>query len=90
MDLRAADLIPELELALSRPKLRLVQCQNITENVIQALDKIQEHKINLIREYTPKRIQPVFKDFAGVRDSKIYNAFKNGKVVYLAKYTKKQ
>ena len=54
MDLRAADLIPELELALSRPKLRLVQCQNITENVIQALDKIQEHKINLIREYTPE------------------------------------
>ena len=85
VDLRGADMIQALEVALSHPQLQLVRNEIITENVIQALDEIHERKIDLIREYIPKWIQPAFKDFAGVKNSKIYNAFKDGSALYLAK-----
>ena len=85
VDLRGTDMIQALEVALSHPQLQLVRNEIITENVIQALDEIHERKIDLIREYIPKWIQPAFKDFAGVKNSKIYNAFKDGSAIYLAK-----
>jgi len=35
--------------------------------------------------HVPKFLQPAFRDFSGVKNSKIYNAFKDGSAVYLAK-----
>ena len=41
--------------------------------------------MEMIKLPVPKFIQPAFKDFAGVKNSKIYNAFNDGSAVYLAK-----
>jgi len=37
----------------------------------------------------PKLLQTAFTDFAGTKNSKIYNSFKQGNAVYLSKILKK-
>ena len=39
----------------------------------------------MISDNVPKVFQTAFRDFAGVKYSKIYNAFQEGNAVYLAK-----
>ena len=67
------------------PELSLIHESIITPNVIKALDEIHDRKIEMINTHVPRWIQPAFRDFAGVKNSKIYNAFKDGTTVYLAK-----
>ena len=55
------------------------------DNLEEALDEINDRKSELIDKHVPAWIRPAFKDFAGVKDSKIYNAFKNGATVYMSK-----
>ena len=45
--------------------------------------------MEVIKEHVPRWIQPAFRDFSGVKGSKIYNGFKDGSVVYLAKVFQK-
>ena len=53
--------------------------------MIEGLDGIHERKMEMIKLHVPKLLQPAFKDFSGVKNSKIYNAFNDGSAVYLAK-----
>lgn len=85
VDLRGENMLSDLETAFQLPNLKLIREELITDNVVQALDQIHELKVDAIHKNVPKWIQPAFKDFAGVRDSKNYNAFKEGTAVYLAK-----
>jgi hypothetical protein len=62
----------------------------ITSNVISALDEIHDRKEDMINVHVPSWVQSAFRDFAGVKDSKIYNAFKNGNSVYLSKVFQKK
>jgi len=61
----------------------------ITPQVLNALDLIHERKMLTIDEKVPSFIQSAFRDFAGVKDSKIYNAFQDGSAVYLKFVLKK-
>ncbi|MCH8330968.1 MAG: class I SAM-dependent methyltransferase [Bacteroidetes bacterium] len=85
VDLRHDALISDLEIAFDHPQLRMIKDKIITENVIHALDEIHERKMAWIRENVPNWIRSPVKDFTGVKGSKIYNSFKDGSAVYLAK-----
>mgnify|MGYP003320205109 FL=1 len=85
VDLRGEDMVSDTESAFNIPELNCIYEETITPQVLQALDDIHERKIELIDLHVPKFLQPAFRDFSGVRNSKIYNAFKDGSAVYLAK-----
>ena len=78
-------MLAEMESAFNLAELNLIHNETITKEVIQALDEIHERKMSMIADNVPKAIQTAFRDFAGVKYSQIYNAFQEGKAVYLAK-----
>lgn len=85
VDIRGSSTITDTENVFIIPELSLIHESIITPNVIKALDEIHDRKIEMINTHVPHWIQPAFRDFAGVKNSKIYNAFKDGTTVYLAK-----
>ena len=56
--------------------------------VIQVLSEFQL-KMKMIDDNVPHFVQPAFRDFAGVKDSKIYSAFSDGSAVYISYILKK-
>ena len=88
-DLRASEAVKETEDIFNKSKLKIIKSETITDEVIKALDNIHDKKVEMINSYVPKIINNAFKDFAGVKDSKIYNSFKNGNAVYLSKVLQK-
>ncbi len=62
--------------------LKLVQEENISKNVIAAIEAENPAKVKRIEELIPKRWQKLFSDFAGVVGSRFYNTLKNGTRVY--------
>jgi len=85
VDLRGKDMIKDTESVFEKLDLKCIHEQTITSEVIEALDGIHERKMEMIKLQVPKFLQPAFKDFSGVKNSKIYNAFNDGSAVYLAK-----
>ena len=85
VDLRGKDMVNDTESIFTDSKLKSIHEKAITKQVVNALDEIHDQKTELISIHVPKFIQGAFKDFAGVKDSQIYNAFKNGNSVYLSK-----
>ena len=85
VDLRGKDMIKDTESAFEELDMKCIHEQTITSEVIEGLDGIHERKMQIIKLHVPKLLQPAFKDFSGVKNSKIYNAFNDGSAVYLAK-----
>ena len=85
VDLRGKDMIKGTESVFEELDLKCIHEKTITSEVIEALDGIHERKMEMIKLHVPKFLQPAFKDFSGVKNSKIYNAFNDGTAVYLAK-----
>jgi len=88
-----ADFRPKGEiLALNRvfdnSGLQQIKENDITLNVIHALDLVNDQKLELIKEHAPKLIQRPFNDFAGVKGTKIYNTFQSREKIYLSKVFK--
>ena len=85
VDLRGKDMVKNTELAFDNVEFKCIHEDIITTQVIRGLDAIHEQKMDMINYHVPKILQPAFKDFSGVKNSKIYNGFKDGTAVYLAK-----
>jgi len=90
VDLRASSMVIDTENEFRNSDLVSIKDEVITSNVISALDEIHDRKEDMINVHVPSWIQSAFRDFAGVKDSKIYNAFKNGNSVYLSKVFQKK
>ena len=88
-DLRGKEMVKDTESVFDNSQLNCIHESVITPQVIDALDEVHEQKMDMIKNHVPKILQTAFKDFAGAKDSKIYNAFNNGGAVYLAKSFKK-
>ena len=56
--------------------------EDITENVIEAIELEESIKQQRISENIPKWFRKVFKEFAGVKGSKIHQDLKNSSLVY--------
>ena len=88
-DLRAKDMVKETEFAFEKSNLTCIYDKTITPEVINALDDIHDTKMKMINNHVPKFLRSAFTDFAGAKNSKIYNSFKSGDAVYLSKVLKK-
>jgi SAM-dependent methyltransferase len=70
--------------------LRLVRDQDITANVVRALEKVHDDKLTTIQSHAPKYMWKLMREFTGVRGTKVYNAFRTRKKVYLSKVLRKE
>ena len=56
--------------------------ENITSQVLAALDQDDDRKRQLIDKLVPGFLLASFRDFAALRGSKIYNSFQAGALIY--------
>ena len=64
--------------------LGIVKEENITANVLKAMDANDKEKLELINQLVPGVLHKPFKQFAGVKGSNIYKAFSSGTMVYIS------
>ena len=60
----------------------LISKKEITNEVIDALDMINDAKKERISELVPRTIRRSFETFAGVQGTPVYDSFKSGKIKY--------
>jgi len=70
--------------ALRCSGLAVLRETEITSNVIAALERDNDRKLELIDRWIPRILRRSFLDFAAVRGSAIFEAFRSGTVVYLS------
>lgn len=83
-DFRDRSGVEDWRAALQKSGLTIIRETDITPNVLAALDRDDERKIGLINRLIPRPLRRSFLDFAGVRGSVIYEAFRNGKLAYMS------
>ncbi|MFN8209237.1 MAG: class I SAM-dependent methyltransferase [Bacteroidales bacterium] len=83
-DFRDAEAMPELENTIHGTEMKIVSKKNITAHVLKALNEDHHRRLDDIRKSVPRFLVKQFSEFAGVRDSVIYNEFTNGKTVYFS------
>jgi ubiquinone/menaquinone biosynthesis C-methylase UbiE len=71
-----------LQQQIKNSGLKVVLEENISYNVITAIEAENPAKVKRIEELVPKRWQKLFSDFAGVVGSRFYTTLKNGTRVY--------
>ena len=61
---------------------KIISKREITTEVLDALDSINDAKMSTIEELVPKTIRRSFETFAGVQGTPVYEAFRNKKLKY--------
>jgi len=81
-DLRSPDGMITLRRNLISSGLALLEEEEITQNVVRAIEEEEAIKIMLIKKFVPQKFQKIFKEFAGVKGSKIHEDLRSGILVY--------
>ena len=82
-DFRSLEGLKTWKSQLAASGLKIVKEVDITIHVIAALDQINQSRLELIRTRSPKMLHFLYKQFAGVKGSKIYQKFTSGEMVYM-------
>lgn len=82
VDFRDLDKMDVLRDQLKNSGLKWIEEENISSNVIQAIEAEDEVKKERIKKLFPPKWQKLFGEFAGVVGSKFYNKLKSGTKVY--------
>jgi len=88
-DLRWSSGIRETDLIFRKSGLRLIKEEDITPNVIRALEMVHTEKLNTIQAHAPKYMWKLMREFTGTTGTKVFNAFRSRKKVYLSKFLQK-
>ena len=88
-DFRNLEGIDELNEQFSKSKLKFLNRVDITENVIEGLNKLSEYRESHIQKSVPFLIRSLFKTYAGIKGTEIYNSFITGKMIYFFALLKK-
>lgn len=83
VDLRGKNMIADTDDAFNHPELTLVHSEEITPGVVRALDSAQDRKAESIS--TLKVGAGLFKQFAAMPGSTLYNSLNNGQAKYLCR-----
>ena len=83
-DLRETSALEDLFVLFNNSGLRIIQHQDITKNIIEALIKMSTERKNAIQKSVPGFFRKAFESYAGVKGSKIHNSFKNGTLSYVS------
>lgn len=81
-DVRDAKKMYRLQMQLMKSGLRIRNLEDITQNVVQAIEADNTSKWNRIRHQIPAEKQKLFAEFAGVVGSKIHLGLKSRKRIY--------
>ena len=83
-DLRGKENVDILYEQLGRCGLTVLKETNIAPNVVEALNQDHERRMKLIRESKFSVLAKLFKQFAGVKGSRVYEGFRTGRMTYLS------
>ena len=83
-DFRSIDEVSTLQQIFERSELKLIKFTDITRNILQALELINEPRQAFIQTYSPFFLKDAFQEFAAVKNSKMYKAFQRGRFAYLS------
>ena len=64
--------------------LQLINKNEITENIIVALEKMSAGRKSAIRSRVPRLVRNIFESYAGVEGSRVHDSFINGGLIYLS------
>lgn len=81
-DFRYSYNIEKLEIQLKNSKLQIEKKQNITANVLEALELATPDRELLIKKIVPGFLQDLARNFAATTGSATYNKFLTGKFIY--------
>ncbi len=76
--------VDDLFSELGRSGLQICEHQNITENVIRALEVDHDRRIAGLKKLAPFFLRGVLKSFAGTQGTRIPNGLADGSMVYLS------
>ena len=82
-DFRSPHDIEPLKQSFDDAGMTLLDEEDISANVVQAMEWEDERKCSLIQKHIPGWLCSVFRQFAGVQDSTVFNSFKNGSLKYV-------
>lgn len=89
-DFRYLKQVPALALQLERSGLELISTDDITPNVIEALELDSPRRIEMIEaEFSKEGQRKRYKDFAGVVGTPIFRSFAQGRRTYFTKVLRK-
>jgi ubiquinone/menaquinone biosynthesis C-methylase UbiE len=83
-DFRHSHEMEELEKQITDSGMKVLKKRDITPNVVQALDEDHERRMHDISKSVPKFFIKQFREFAGVKDSVVYNQFKSRYTIYFS------
>ena len=69
---------------LQQSGLEIIRKENITPNVLQAMETNDEVKLQLIKKLAPRILRKPVAQFAGVKGSNIYKGFESGEIIYIS------
>lgn len=81
-DFRFKDRVAEWRQAIDSAPLRLVSTRTINEEVLRGMSRNSPRSLELATRHLPKFLHSLGRDFAGIEDSRIYNALKSGEAAY--------
>lgn len=81
-DLRSPAGMTKLKETLMASGMQLVAEENITANVVMAIEEENISKLERIQQHVKKWLRPMFSQFAGVKGSKIHKDLQSGALVY--------
>jgi ubiquinone/menaquinone biosynthesis C-methylase UbiE len=81
-DFRTLEQLPKLDEQLEHTGMRCLKRENITPNVIRALDADHGRRFAHIQRGVPKPLQNLLREFAGNKDTWIYAEFQTGSTIY--------
>jgi ubiquinone/menaquinone biosynthesis C-methylase UbiE len=83
-DLRWANELGPLQHCMLHSGMTLLREVDISANVVKALSLDHDRKLAHIQKSTPKLMINSIKEYAGLKDSKIYDSLRTGEVRYLS------
>lgn len=89
-DLRSVNGAEKLMRDFQGSGLELLQSQDITENVLRALDRMSKSRQSVIMQRVPRWLRSTFSDFVALQDTVLYDKMRSGDVVYMSCRLQKQ
>ncbi len=81
-DLRDTKTMETLPALFESKGFEIVESADVAQEVIQALDEINETKMKAIEEKVPNSVRRSFETFAGIKGTPVYEGFVSGSMTY--------
>lgn len=88
-DFRKSDEWQQVQEELQEAGLTIIRTEDITSNIVRALDEDSPRRETLIEEMTPRILNNVAREFAGTKGTNLYRSFANGERLYYAMVVQK-